>query len=87
MKRSSRSRLLWTPWMGLGGVAIAATVYGIISSIGWAGQRPRPIGPGAQRDRAGDRSADSSGAREQEPSRLTMLLWALRPCTQIARSV
>ena len=36
MKRSSRSRLLWTPWMGLGGVAIAATVYGILSSIGWA---------------------------------------------------
>jgi ABC-type Fe3+-siderophore transport system permease subunit len=36
MKRSGRSRLLWTVWMCLGGVAVAATVYGITSSLGWA---------------------------------------------------
>ena len=36
MERSGRFKLLWTLWMGLGGVAIAAIVYGITSSLGWA---------------------------------------------------
>jgi len=36
MKRSSHFKVLWTVWMSVGGVAIAAIVYGITRSMGWA---------------------------------------------------
>jgi hypothetical protein len=36
MKRSSQFKVLWTIWMSVGGVAIAAIVYDITRSPGWA---------------------------------------------------
>jgi fatty acid desaturase len=36
MKRSSQFKVLWTVWMSVGGVAIAAIVYAITKSLGWA---------------------------------------------------
>ena len=36
LKRSTRSKVLWTVWMCVGGVVVAAIVYGTTGSVGWA---------------------------------------------------
>jgi hypothetical protein len=34
--RSTWSKVLWALWMGGGGIAIAAAVYSLTGSVGWA---------------------------------------------------
>ena len=36
MKRSTRFKVLWAVWMSAGGIAIAATVFVVTGSLGWA---------------------------------------------------
>jgi hypothetical protein len=36
MKQSTRSQVMWTAWMAGGGIVIAAVVYLVTGSIGWA---------------------------------------------------
>ena len=45
MTRSRRSKVLWTVWMGGGGLLIAAVVYVVTDSIGWAAVALLAAGP------------------------------------------
>jgi hypothetical protein len=36
LKRSTRFKVLWTVWMGVGGVVVTAIVYAMTGSVGWA---------------------------------------------------
>jgi hypothetical protein len=72
LKRSTRSKVLWTVWMGVGGVVCRSDRLCHDRERGMGFGRPRRLRAGAQHDWPGDHSANAGCSRESTPPGLTV---------------